>query len=137
MRIGIYDPSGVTVIVGTRKIDGFFSGTFVDAKYNNPKLMKAIAGSRGEYALSKNADRTGMVTIVLHIESASNAYLDSLAGAGSIFPFLVQSNGETVKELATAPEGWIEELPEMGFDADQGSRTWQIGVGDLKLIRSA
>lgn len=133
-REGVYDPADVTVKVGTRNITGFYNGTFIEVSRNNPKEMSATAGSRGEYALSVNKDKTGQVSLVLHAESESNSYLGSLANSKSVVPLFINRNGETISEIITSPEAWIEEVPQKSYDAEEPSRTWQIGCGDLQQI---
>jgi len=136
MRLGIYDPEKTNIIVGVRKIDGLYNGEFITAVYNNPKRMTAISGGRGEYALSKNPDRTGVITIVTHLEPLSNQYLQSLADSGSLFPVFIQNKNETLTNLATAPEGWIEEPADFKLDEQEPGNIWIIGVGNLSIIRS-
>jgi hypothetical protein len=133
MRNGIYDPEKTSLIVGTRQINNFASGTFISAAYQNPKRLQAMVGARGEYGLKRNANRSGLITIVLQPEALENSYLMSLANAESIFPILATRIGETLRDIATAPEGWIEESPNMDEDADEPNRTWIIGVGRLDL----
>lgn len=136
-REGVYDPSEVFVTVGGRTIRGFAEGTFVEVTRNNPVEISAVVGARGEYALSKNRDKTGTFTLTLLAESPSNSYLDSLVGAESIVPVSVVRNGETIKELVTGPEGWVQERPQKTFDAEAPTRAWLIGVGEMTQVDTA
>jgi hypothetical protein len=133
MRSGQYNPEDVNLIVGTRQINNFADGTFISAVYETPKRIQAQMGSRGEYGLKFNAKRNGLITIILLPDAAENAYLMSLANAKSIFPILATRVGETLRDVSTGPEAWIEESPAMDYDADAPTRTWVIGVGRLDL----
>ena len=137
MRLGIYDPAEHTLIVGTRKISGFAEGTMIEFVPNNAKLMSAKVGARGEYSILKNRNRSGMINVNLDPESESNIYLNSLVGAESIFPVYIQRNGETVRDILTAPEGWIEERPDFSADDTGPTRTWGIGAGSVQQIPQA
>lgn len=136
MLIGKYDPKKNNVIIGVRKLSGFFDGSYVEANRNNPKEMTGIVGAEGETALTENSDRSGTISIVLHKESESNIYLDALCESRSKFPILIESAGEIVREIITSPEGWIEEKPQPNYDSTAPSRTWLIGVADLKTAHS-
>lgn len=136
-REGIYDPSEVFVIVGGRTIQGFAEGTYVEITRNNPAEITAVVGARGEYSLSKNRDKSGVINLTLLAESPSNSYLDSLVGSGAIVPIVVTRNGETIKEIVTGPEGWIQERPQKTFDAEAPSRTWVLGVGAMIQVDTA
>lgn len=133
-KLGTYDPADVNIIVGTRKIDGLFNGTFITVARNNPVEIQAQIGARGEYALSANPDKSGTIAIVLHAEAESNIYLNSLVGSKSVIPVYIQRKGETINEIITAPEAWIQEAPQKEMDELEPSRTWLIGCGELQQI---
>lgn len=132
MRAGQYNPEDVTLIVGTRQINNFGPGTFISAVYATPKRIEAQMGTRGEYGLKYNPKRNGLITLILLPDAAENSYLMSLANAKSIFPVLGMRVGETLRDVATGPEAWIEESPNWDND-EEPTRTWVIGVGRLDL----
>jgi hypothetical protein len=136
-RIGKYNPKEVNLILGTRKITGYAPGTFIDVQYNNPDIMTPDVGAQGEYALVENPDTSGTITIVLQQDAADNAYLHALAASRSVFPAFGQRVGQTIREIFTSPEGWVQQRPGKGFDAAPSGRTWIIGAGDLQLVDSA
>lgn len=133
-RQGIYDPATVNLIISTRTIEGFGDGTFIEVARTNPKELTAQVGSRGEFGLVKNRDRSGTISFILQPESESAIFLNGLVGSDTIFPVLVQRLGETIREIVTAPEAWIEEIPQKSFDQENPQRTWLIGCGDLSQI---
>lgn len=131
-RLGKYNPKEVSLIIGTRRIDGFGPGTFIEVTRTNPKEITATVGGRGEYSLSQNPDRSGTVSFILQAESASNIYLQSLVGSGAIIPLFVNRTGETIREVITSPESWVEEKPQKAMDDTGPDRVWIMGAGDLQ-----
>src|SRR5690606_24058624 len=74
----LYDPRNVAVIVNGQEIVGFAEGTFIRGERAAERYPEPHVGAKGEVTWFRNGNNTGMVTITLKHDSASNAFLTRL-----------------------------------------------------------
>lgn len=115
-----YDPLGVVVAVGGALLASWNQVTAEFAEDQN--LIST--GTTGETTRTKNANRTGMVTINIPQTSSDNAVLNALALANSVVNVSIADKSGTT--VITIPEAVFTKAPNivLGKDAEAGSRDW-------------
>lgn len=117
-----YNPGDVVVAVGGALLESWNQITAEFAEDQN--LIST--GTTGETTRTKNANRTGTVTINVPQTSSDNAVLNALALADSVVNVsIVDKSGTTV---ITIPEAVFTKPPNivLGKDAADGSRDWML-----------
>lgn len=74
----LYDPRLVAVYVNGREIVGFAEGTFIEGERATERYGEPDVGAKGEVTWVRSANDTGIVTLTLKHNSASNGYLTNL-----------------------------------------------------------
>ena len=134
-EVRIYDPTLVSVIIGSQAITGFAEGTFVTAGYEENAIDYTQGLANG--AVTLNPSREGNLKFTLLQSSSSNAYLQIYASrlrdrrGVFYFPFLVINNSGG--ELASGDAAWIIKEPEVSLADKMLSREWVIKTGRLTL----
>ena len=126
-----YDVKKVTVIVDGRYLTGFSSDTKVGAEVNEDTQIEYI-GVEGDVEYSKNANRSGTITIPLKSTSPSIKYLNGLANAQKEFNISVvdmNANGVNATGINAIVRRPI--FPERGKEI--GEAEFEIFVGDLTI----
>lgn len=124
-----YDPKDVIVAVGGALLESWNQITAEFAEDQN--LMST--GTTGETTRTKNANRTGTVTINIPQTSTDNAVLNALALADSVANVsIIDKSGTTI---ITIPEAVFQKPPNivLGKDAADGSRDWLL-TGKLSMV---
>lgn len=129
-----YNADEVTVTFGGDLIEGFADGSMITIERNNPLLVR-VAGTTGEQAYSRHADRSATVTIKLLQTSESNDVFADAAALNERGPglpgfkplFIRDRNGRALYEGEAAPE----ELPSSEFDRSATAREWKLTSPDL------
>jgi hypothetical protein len=118
--------SWATVFGSIDVVDGAVEGEFLGVAMDNKRW--SIEGDRaGNATRVKNNRRTGTVTITLSASSPTNAVLSALAqvddGTENVVGLLLikDLSGTTLIE---ADGAFIEDIPDLGFGSDRGSRVW-------------
>jgi hypothetical protein len=124
-----YDPSEVVVAVGGALLASWNQVTAEFAEDQN--LMST--GTTGETTRTKNANRTGTVTINIPQTSTDNAILNALALTNSVVNVSIVDKSGTI--VITIPEGVFQKVPNivLGKDAADGSRDWLL-TGKLFMV---
>lgn len=128
-----YNPKEISIIIGSRALHGYSDSDFV-AVDRNEDNWTLLVGADGESTRSKNANKSGRITITLLASSDSNDYLTGLAVADelsgrSTFSGLVKDPfGTTLHAFAT---GWIVKQPTTTFGKEAGTREWVIETDEL------
>ena len=133
MATKTYDPKQVSVIIGSQPMRGFAEGDFVSVERNEDSWT-LLVGADGESTRSKNANRSGKVTITLLASSSSNDYLTQLALADDasgrgVFSIMIKDNFGT--SIYTAATAWIVKQPARSFAKEAGSQEWVIETDEL------
>lgn len=128
-----YDPSKVSVIVGSQPVTGYADGDFVSVE-RSEESFSLLVGADGETTRAKNANKSGKIKITLMASSASNDYLSALQaadelGGNSPFPILIKDNSG--KSLYTAATAWISKPASGTFGKEAGKREWEIATDEL------
>lgn len=115
-----YDPKLVTVTFGALIITGFMDGTFINAAYNDEEEYKGNPGGDGEFSHTKNADRSGRITLTLKTTSSIRESLDQFRLLGSELPFWVRNTSDA-PHLAGGINARIINRPEVNYgDEEEG-----------------
>lgn len=131
----VYDPKRVIVTVGGSPILGFASGTFIEVE-RSEDAVNLMVGTQGEYAWALNRNKSGTITLTLMHTAQSNDILSAMARAGELTglggrPLSVNdTNGRT---LVSAPEVWVQKLPNLEYGNEVGNREWVLIAGDLDI----
>ena len=128
--LGTYDPKQVTLQVGTKKISGFFDGTFITVALDDNEIYKNHVGPYGEVSRTKSNNRLGTVTFTLKQTSPSNAVLDKIKNNPATFPVQVKNNSGG-KMIATAAEAWISTDPDNEFSDEESGIEWVVTCAEL------
>ena len=83
MTAKTYSPADVAVIYGGAIISGFANGTFITVSRDEDAFMKSV-GADGEVCRSRNANRSGSITLTLLQSSASNDVMSAFAAADAL-----------------------------------------------------
>lgn len=133
MAVKTYDPKQVSVIIGSQPMKGFSDGDFVTVERNEDNWTLMV-GADGESTRSKNANKSGKITITLLGSSESNDYLsqlqlaDELTGNGTFGGLIKDNRGRSLYTFAT---GWITKQPSAGFAKESPTREWVIETDEL------
>lgn len=130
-----YDPSQISVIVGGAVISGFAEGTFINVA-RNEDAFAYVASSTGGGTRTKNANKSGRVTLTLQKSSESNEVLDNYADLDEksnegIFSVLVRDNNG--KDLHKGESAWIVKKPDSEESKELPNREWVIEVSELEM----
>ena len=130
-----YDPSQISVIVGGAVISGFADGTFVNAA-RNEDAFTYVPSSTGGGTRTKNANKSGRVTLTLQKTSESNEVLDNYADLDEksnegIFSILIRDNNG--KDLHKGESAWIVKKPDSEESKELPNREWIIEVAELEM----
>ena len=130
-----YDPSQISVVIGNASITGFADGTILSIE-RNEDAFTYVASTTGGGSRTKNANRSGKVTLTLQKTSESNEVLDNYADLDEtendgIFPILIRDNNG--KDLVKAESAWIMKKPTMEESKDLPSREWIIEAAELEM----
>ena len=130
-----YDPSAISVIIGGAVISGFADGTFVNVA-RNEDAFAYVPSSTGVGSRTKNANKSGRITLTLQKTSPSNEILDNYAdlderSSSGIFSSLVRDNSG--KDLHKGESCWIVKKPEAGEGKELPSREWIIEIAELEM----
>lgn len=135
MAVYTYSPEDVAVSIGGLLITGYSEATFVMVEREEDAFTKVI-GSDGIATRSKNANKSGTVTLTLKASSPGNDLLsiiaskDEIDGSG-VVPVIVKDNSGTT---VCAGKGWIKKKPAAEFAKEVGDREWTIDVGRLEMF---
>lgn len=130
-----YDPTKVSIAVGSTIMVGKGESTFVASARNGDGYTLKV-GADGKYTRSKNADKSGTITVTLLADSEVNDALDKIAvsdedfGTG-IVPISVNDNNGTAR--AKLPFGWVKKIPDLERQKEMGEVTWTFEGGSLEL----
>ena len=112
---GTYDFAKVALIVGTRQISGFESGTEITFERDEMSFSKKVDVD-GSVTRARTNNNAGKATFTLTQYSPSNKYLQNLlniderTGAG-VFPVKCVDRQNPMLELAIALRAWIQNPP--------------------------
>jgi len=137
-NVQTYSPGDCSIIFDGNEMVGFADGTFVVVEREEDSFTK-VTGADGEVSRTKNANRSGTVTITLKQTSDSNRILLGLLATD-------EDDGSGVAELsvkdnltykAFSSEAWIQKPPNMELGKEQSDREWVFGVADIKFTTPA
>lgn len=136
MAVVTYDPSKVSVILGTNSIDGFDESQMISLEYNQERWIPKV-GARGGTARTRVIDSQARLSIFLLSSSPSNDLLSNLFnadyyGGGSTFPILIRDASGTSQAFATT--AYVIKLPTFSREKEIGSNEWGIHIDDLTVF---
>lgn len=133
MSVTTYDPSQLVITFGPVLMSGYADADVTVERNEDAFTLKV--GLDGKGTRTKNANRSGKVTIPLMQSSLCNdllsgiAQLDEKAGAG-VYPLLVKDlSGRTLHAAQTA---WIQKQPASAFGKEAGPREWILETDNLE-----
>lgn len=132
MQVYTYSPEDVSFAIGGAVISGYSEGTFITVEREEDAFTK-IVGADGIVTRSKNANRSGMVTLTLKASSPSNDVLSALAtqdeidGTG-VRAFIVKDNSGTSLH---AGKGWVRKKPNAEYAKEVSDREWTFDIAAL------
>ena len=129
--VSTYDPENVNVVVDGFIVTGFADGTFVNVEQEEENYVSYV-GAKGEVARSKNANKTGHITLTLKHTSPSNAVLNRLANSKGTFAASVIDQNDS-SFTAGGPECWIEKPASIERGKEISEREWVIKVAELEI----
>lgn len=133
MAVKTYDPKAISVIIGAQPMKGFADGDFVGVERNEDNWTLTV-GADGESTRSKNANKSGKITITLLGSSESNDYLsqlaaaDELSGNGTFTGLIKDNRGRSLYSFAT---GWITRTANATYAKESPTREWVIETDEL------
>src|SRR5690242_10588032 len=139
MLFGTYDPTKVTMQLGSITVIGFVDGTFVKV-YRNEELWSLKVSADGHGARTRNANRSGRAEFTLKQTSPSNdqlqaqAIVDELSGGGVASLFIKDSSSLAAR--AQGANAWIIKIPDFERAKEEGEVTWVIETDFLDLVQS-
>lgn len=127
MAAELYDPSKVTLTIGTLLVEGYMEGTMISVSWLADANSLAMGG-QGVGAMVVSNDLSAETTINLQQTSASNTRLTAIFNinrAGLAVPLSVRDgSGATLLAAATV---WVKKLPDTGYSSNGiEARTWVI-----------
>lgn len=131
-----YDPKKVLFSFAGVLIQGYASGTFIEADRNEDGFT-LTKGAGGEGARTMNNNRSGTVTVTLLASAQSNdalaaiAAADELSGTGVAPLFAKEFNGTMALAAANA---WVKKLPKIDRAKELGEVQWVFECEDLELF---
>jgi len=128
MALKTFDPSQLSVVIGTSPIVGFAEDTMIsieteDQQYND---NTDIHGNVTRYKVNRN---TAKVTITLTESSSSNdllsnyAELDRSSDAGT-FPIMIKDPNGTSLFISTS--SYVQQVPNVEFGMEAKTREWVL-----------
>lgn len=135
MAVYTYSPEDVSMAIGGAVISGYSEGTFIVVEREEDAFTK-IVGADGIVTRSKNANKSGTVTLTLKGSSPSNDILSALAtkdeidGSGVAAVIVKDNSGTTV----CAGKGWIRKKAAAEFAKEVSDREWTVDIGSLELF---
>lgn len=129
-----YLPDEVSVITAGSIITGLADGDSISIERNEDTFTLAV-GSQGDTTRTRNANKSGRITLTLQQTSESNEVLQNLliadeANGNGFFPILIRDNSG--KDLHVAEEAWIVRQPSAAYGKESGTREWIIETGSLR-----
>jgi len=130
-----YSPKDVIVTVNGIPLTGYAPDTFISIS-RNAELVEEEVGSDGSLSLTKVADKTGEITIMLQQTSPTNTALSAAAlvqeyATDEIIPMVITILDPSGSVLAAATNSYFKSYPSMDVGASQNAREWMFGCEDL------
>ncbi len=115
-----YDPSEVSIILAGSIIKSWIS---VSAERDEEAFMMTT-GTGGESTRTKNANKMGVITLVLPQASVDNAVLTTLWNAGTQISVAVTDKSGV--SLHVIPEATVTKSPDAAYGKEAGEYEWLI-----------
>lgn len=131
-----YAPEDVKVAWNGIDITGFAPDTFIRFERAVDAFGKTV-GADGTVARTRNADRTGMVTITLMQNSLSNRLLAAAAVADEIGGEVISNftvSDPSGSGVALALDAWVRKIPDQEYAAEYGTREWVFDCAYLQIV---
>lgn len=136
---GTYDFGQVSLVFGTRALEGFEDGSEITAERDEDSFSKKVDVD-GNVTRSRSNNSTGKVTFTLSQFAADNKYLstimnlDERTGAG-VLPLKLVDKSNPSNEIVIAPEAWILKPANKSYGRESGPREWVIECASLNFIQ--
>lgn len=130
-----YSPDKVSFSFRGLTIEGFQSGTFIDAERKEDG-WQMHAGALGDVVRTKNLDKTGTVTLTLMAQHSDNDLLQAIADEDEQFstgfgPLQVMDhNGNTEVHAEIA---WIRKRPKIERAKEAGPTVWVFDCAEIEI----
>lgn len=131
-----YDPGLYVLTLFGLIIGGYADGTFIEIQREEDAFFKKV-GAGGEVSRTRNRNRSGSLKLTLKQTSATNellsakADLDEKGGVGYGAMLLKDLGGATI---ASCEQAWIKKRPSVGLAKEEGTREWEIDLGELNVF---
>lgn len=136
MAVKTYAPDQVVVTLGPVLVSGYATDSMISIEFNEDAFTLQM-GVDGKGTRSRNANRSGRVTITLQQSSSSNdllsgiAALDAASGAG-VLPLLIKDMSG--RSIYAAESAWIVKEPAAAFAKESGPREWILETDRLNAF---
>ncbi len=124
---GVYSPGDVVLVVGTRTMQGFADGTFIEVERAKGDEFTTKVGAKGEGTFVENLDKSGKIKF--HIKqnaSEEHEFMQSLYASKSIFPVVMTRTRDGHTEKAISPQSMIGVRPRKSMSQDEENRVYEI-----------
>ena len=135
---GTYDFKKVSLLVGTREILGFESGTSIMAERDTDSFSKKVDVDGG-VTRSRSNNTAGRISFTLAQYASENKYLQTLmnlderTGTGVVPVKIVDKFNPTI-EIVISLKSWIVRPANRSFEAESSAREWVLDCADLNFI---
>jgi len=136
--IRTYNPDQVRVNWGGKfNIDGFADGTFITMTRNSPRT-EVVVGAKGDNAITKSADFSGMIELTLLQNAPANEYLSYIMSlediAGDLIRAIIEVTDPSGSVLSIAQRCHIQEPAPVTLGDGTNAKTWTFYCEDLKYL---
>ncbi len=134
-QVATYSPEDVSVSVNGVGLSGYSEGTFITVEREEDSYTK-IVGSDGQVTRSKNANRSGSVTLTLKASSASNDVISALSikdeidGSGVFVVMVKDNSGRSIY----SGKGWIRKPANAEYAKEVSDREWVFDIANLLMF---
>jgi hypothetical protein len=137
---GTYDPQKVIINWAGITFGGFADGSMVTAARDEDAFTKTV-GADGSVARTRNANRSGKVTVRLKFTSLTNTLLSAAAiadasGTSVVDPLIIKDASSDVS-LVHGENAWIMKMPDFERGKELGMLEWVFDVPVLDIVHGS
>ncbi len=129
MALKEYDFKKVAAIAGGVQVTGFSSDSDAISVEADADDFTEYVGNDGETTRAATNNKLSRCTLKLAQSSASNAYLQGLLTAKTIFPFMVKDGSGNTLHLCE--QAYVKRRPTSAYGAETAAREWIIVCPDM------
>lgn len=137
---GTYDFNQVSLVFGTRALEGFEEGTEITVERDEDSFTKKVDVD-GNVTRSRSNNSSGKLKFTLSQFAPDNKYLttimnlDERTGAG-VLPCKLVDKSNPSDEIVIAPEAWIIKPANRSFGVASGAREWTLDLASVNFANA-